>query len=49
NIVPTDENGLAFSRTAAHVLNIAYLSPEKVHSGGFFPDGVNGTINTSGG
>ncbi|MDQ6752150.1 MAG: ferritin-like domain-containing protein, partial [Actinomycetota bacterium] len=48
NIVPTDENGLAFSRTAAHVLNIAYLSPEKVHSGGFFPDGVNGSINTSG-
>lgn len=49
NIVPTDDNGLAFSRTAAQVLNIAYLNPDKVNSGGFFPDGVNGSINTSGG
>lgn len=48
NLVPTDANGLAFSRTAAQVLNIAYLDPEQVTSGGFFPAGVNGTINTSG-
>ncbi|MHA7303583.1 ferritin-like domain-containing protein [Pseudarthrobacter sp. MDT1-22] len=49
NLVPTDANGLAFSRTAAQVLNIAYLTPKQVTSGGFFPAGVNGTINTSGG
>jgi hypothetical protein len=48
NLVPTDANGLAFSRTAAQVLNIAYLNPEQVSSGGFFPAGVNGSINTSG-
>jgi Ferritin-like domain len=47
NIVPTDKNGLAFSRSAADVLNIVYLNPAKVTSGGFFPKGVNGSINTS--
>ncbi|MDJ0356828.1 ferritin-like domain-containing protein [Paenarthrobacter sp. PH39-S1] len=48
NIVPADANGLAFSRSAAQVLNIAYLNSEAVRSGGFFPAGVNGVINTSG-
>jgi Ferritin-like domain len=47
NIVPTDANGLAFSRTAGSVLNIVYLNPAKVTKGGFFPKGVNGEINTS--
>jgi len=47
NIVPTDGNSLAFSRSAADVLNIVYLTPKKATSGGFFPKGVNGTINTS--
>lgn len=47
NIVPTDMNGLAFSRTTGEVLNIVYLNPASVTSGGFFPDGVNGVINTS--
>ncbi len=47
NIVPADKNGLAFSRSAGQVLNVVYLSPEMVRSGGFFPSGVNGTINTS--
>ncbi|MBA2552460.1 MAG: ferritin-like domain-containing protein [Geodermatophilaceae bacterium] len=47
NIVPTDTNGLAFSRTAGEVLNIVYLNAASVTSGGFFPDGVNGEINTS--
>ncbi|GAB2593110.1 ferritin-like domain-containing protein [Microlunatus antarcticus] len=47
NIVPTDENGLAYSRDAGDVLNIVYLTPEKVTEGGFFPSGVNGTINSS--
>jgi hypothetical protein len=48
NLVPTDANGLAFSRSAAQVLNITYLNAAPVRSGGFFPAGVNGAINTSG-
>ncbi len=47
NIVPTDENGLAFSRTPGQVLNIVYLTPQSTTSGGFFPNGTNGLINTS--
>lgn len=43
NIVPTDENGLAFSRTPGQVLNIVYLDPDGV-PGGFFPGGMNGTL-----
>ncbi len=43
NIVPTDANALAFSRTAEQVLNIVYLGGEA--SGfGFFPDRLNGNI-----
>jgi len=49
NIVPSDENGLAFGRTPGHVLNIVYLTPSVATSGGFFPNGVNGTLNQSGG
>ena len=48
NLVPTDDNGLAFSRSAAQVLNITYLNAAPVRSGGFFPAGVNGEINMSG-
>lgn len=47
NLVPTDANGIAFSRSAGQVLNIAYLTPKAVREGGFFPEGVNGEINTS--
>lgn len=47
NIVPSDDNGIAFSRTAGQVLNIVYLTPEEATSGGFFPRGVNGSIDTS--
>ena len=47
NIVPLDVNGLAYSRSAAQVLNIVYLDPQAVGRGGFFPAGVNGTIRTS--
>ena len=48
NLVPTDENSLAYSRTAANVLNVVYLNNASVMQGGFFPAGTNGTINTSG-
>lgn len=47
NIVPADENAIAFSRTPGQVLNITYLNPAAVTSGGFFPAGVNGEVNTS--
>ncbi|GAA2104507.1 ferritin-like domain-containing protein [Microlunatus panaciterrae] len=48
NLIPTDTNGIAFSRTAAQVLNVVYLTPEKATRGGFFPAGVNGAIRQSG-
>ncbi|HXG98997.1 MAG TPA: ferritin-like domain-containing protein [Sphingomicrobium sp.] len=47
NIVPVDGNGLAFSRSAGDVLNIVYLTAAAASQGGFFPDGVNGTIRLS--
>ena len=48
NIVPADPTtGIAYSRSTGQVLNIVYLNPEAVTSGGFFPDGVNGSISTS--
>jgi hypothetical protein len=47
NIVPTDANGIAFSRSAGQVLNIAYLNKNAVVGGGFFPIGVNGNLKTS--
>ncbi len=49
NLVPTDANGLVFSRTPGQVLNIVYLTPEAKTSGGFFPNGVNGELNASSG
>jgi len=49
NIAPLDENGIAFGRTPGRVLNILYLTPKVATSGGFFPAGVNGTLNESGG
>jgi hypothetical protein len=47
NIVPTDANGIAYSRSAGQVLNIVYLSKSALVGGGFFPNGVNGFIRTS--
>ena len=45
NLVPTDENSIVFSRTTRQVLNIVYLNPdENNHSGGFFPNGLNGAV-----
>ena len=47
NIVPLDENGIAYSRTPGDVLNIVYLTKDATTRGGFFPNGVNGVLNTS--
>ncbi len=47
NIVPTDGSGIAFSRTPGQVLNIVYLDRTAKTAGGFFPNGVNGTIRSS--
>ena len=43
NIVPTDANGVAFSRTPDQVLNIVYLGGEAAGFG-FFPNKLNGPI-----
>ena len=48
NVVPTDANGIAFSRTPAQVLNVVYLTPGAgVSKGGFYPGGLNGDVKTS--
>ncbi|GMM92615.1 ferritin-like domain-containing protein [Qipengyuania sp. MTN3-11] len=47
NIAPLDQNGIAFSRSAGQVLNIVYLNNMAVTGGGFFPNGVNGTLRMS--
>ena len=47
NIVPTDNNGIAFSRSYGDVLNIVYLNKDGVTQGGFFPAGVNGDLKMS--
>ena len=47
NIVPTDTNGIVYTRSTGQVLNIAFLNKAAVTSGGFFPNGINGNIRTS--
>ena len=48
NFVPSDDQGIAFSRTPQQVLQIAYLTPQTgITSGGFYPNGVNGTITST--
>lgn len=43
NLVPADENSIAFARTPRKVLNIVY-GQKAAAAGGFFPNGVNGDI-----
>jgi hypothetical protein len=47
NIVPTDSNGIVYSRSTGQVLNIVFLNKAAVTAGGFFPNGINGNIRTS--
>ncbi|MBI5161059.1 MAG: ferritin-like domain-containing protein [Micrococcales bacterium] len=48
NLVPTDSNGITYGRTFQRVLNIVYLNPNAIDKGGFFPQGINGSIEGSG-
>ena len=43
NLVPTDANSIAFSRSTDEVLAIVYLG-DKSKPGGFFPNGLNGLL-----
>ena len=43
NLVPTDVNSIAFSRSVAQVLSIVTLGSAG-NKGGFFPDGLNGAV-----
>ena len=46
NIVPTDANGLAYSRSVAQVHNIVYLTNTAKIGGGFFPNGTNNRLDS---
>ena len=48
NVVPSDADGKAFSRTPQQVLKIVYLTDQAgVSRGGIFPNGMNGKIRTT--
>jgi hypothetical protein len=48
NIVPSDSDAKAFSRTPEQVLRIVYLTSQSgVSGGGIFPNGMNGRIRTT--
>lgn len=47
NIVPTNADSIAYSRSTGQVLNVVYLSKAAVAMGGFFPAGINLPANTS--
>jgi hypothetical protein len=48
NIVPSDADGKAFTRTPQQALRIVYLTDKSgVSGGGIFPKGMNGTLRTT--
>lgn len=47
NIVPADGNALVPLRTPEQTLNVLYMTRSAASSGGFFPQGLTGTIRTS--
>lgn len=48
NIVPSDTDGVAFSRTPQQVLRIVYGTDRAgVSGGGMFPNGMNGNLRTT--
>lgn len=47
NTVPAQSDGTVGARSAGQLLNQLYLTSTATASGGFFPEGVNGTIRTS--
>lgn len=47
NIVPTRADGLVFARTFSTALNVLFLNSAQVSKGGFYPNGLNGTVTTS--
>lgn len=47
NIVPVDNNGLAYSRSTNEVLHVVYLTNAAATMGGFFPAGLNGNIRAA--
>jgi hypothetical protein len=49
NLIPTDSDGRAFGRSPERILNIVYLTADRATSGGFYPNGLNGDLNESGG
>lgn len=49
NYFSVDKNALTETRTPGQVLYLAYGNMANVTAGGFFPNGVNGTLNMSSG
>jgi hypothetical protein len=48
NFLPSNDDGIAFRRTPQEVLHIVYLTEQSgVSSGGFYPNGMNGTLKTT--
>ena len=48
HIVPDNQNSIAYSRTAQHVLNIVFANgAQGVTQGGFFPEGINGKLQST--
>jgi hypothetical protein len=48
NLVPSTQDGIAFTRTPQEVLRIVYLTDKDgADAGGFYPKGLNGSIKTT--